>query len=280
MSPTRRSDTGRVYDQIFLYGTYIVGGVADRGPLVWPASGSAVVGAGGRGGGVRRVGNCAVSAEMNGEAALGGAMKKQVLALGVAATVSHVRCCCPCGVCGTRRCGGGWGDGGGEEASISTGAIVGITLGVLAAAGLGGAVAVQQEWLKLPDPLNAQVLGGMASLSSALSIPGPAPKPAEKPAVGSCPPAAFNAAVPEWPAGFGTSVSYCDGRWAVAGAKGTDWILFFKHLNGKWAKISSDGTTRRGMTRACYNGIKLREQGAAEAFMREVPVCTPGEIGR
>ena len=61
--------TGRVYDQIFLYGTYIVGGVADRGPLVWPASGSAVVGAGGRGGGVRRVGNCAVSAEMNGEAA-------------------------------------------------------------------------------------------------------------------------------------------------------------------------------------------------------------------
>ena len=174
----------------------------------------------------------------------------------------------------------GLGRWGREEASISTGAIVGITLGVLAAAGLGGAVAVQQEWLKLPDPLNAQVLGGMASLSSALSIPGPAPKPAEKPAVGSCPPAAFNAAVPEWPAGFGTSVSYCDGRWAVAGAKGTDWILFFKHLNGKWAKISSDGTTRRGMTRACYNGIKLREQGAAEAFMREVPVCTPGEIGR
>lgn len=175
---------------------------------------------------------------------------------------------------------GGGGDEAGEGSSISTDAIVGITLGVLAAAGLGGAFAVQQGWLKLPEPLNAQVLGGMAALSSVLSIPEAAPKPAEKPAAGSCAPAAFDAVVPEWLAGFGTSVSYCDGKWAVAGAKGTDWILFFKHSNGKWAKIPSDGTTRRGMTRACYNGIKLREQGAPEAFMREVPVCTPGEIGK
>lgn len=64
------------------------------------------------------------------------------------------------------------------------------------------------------------------------------------------------------------------------GAKGTDWILFFKHSNGKWGKIPADGTMRRGMTRACHNGIKLREQGAPEAFMREVPVCTPAQIGK
>lgn len=207
-------------------------------------------------------------------------MKKQVLALGVAATVSVSAVVAPVGYAEPAVVEGVGGDEAGEGSSISTGAIVGITLGVLAAAGLGGAVAVQQGWLKLPEPLNAQVLGGMAALSSAPSIPGLVPKPAGKPAAGSCAPAAFEAVVPEWPAGFGTSVSYCDGKWAVAGAKGTDWILFFKHSNGKWAKIPSDGTTRRGMTRACYNGIKLREQGAPEAFMREVPVCTPGEIGR
>lgn len=152
---------------------------------------------------------------------------------------------------------------------------MGITLGVLAAVGVGGVFAVQQGWLQLPEQL-----GGLAAHLPALPGPGGAPKPAPKPAKGSCSPAAFDAVIPEWPAGFGTAVSYCDGTWAVAGAKGTDWILFFQHSNGKWGRIPADGTTRRGMTRACYNGIKLREQGAPEAFMREVPVCTPGEIGK
>lgn len=167
-------------------------------------------------------------------------------------------------------------DGG---SSLSAGAIVGISLGVLAAAGLGGVVAVQQGWLDLPEPLNAQVLGGLAAIASALSVPALAPKQEKKVAKGACSPSAFEAVVPEWPAGLGTAVRFCDGKWAVAGTKGTDWILFFKNTNGKWARIQADGTTRRGMTQACYNGIKLREQGAPEAFMREVPVCTPAEIG-
>lgn len=44
----------------------------------------------------------------------------------------------------------------GEEGpSLTTGAVVGISLSVLAAAGIGGAVALQQGWLTMPEPLNA-----------------------------------------------------------------------------------------------------------------------------
>lgn len=66
--------------------------------------------------------------------------------------------------------------------------------------------------------------------------------------------------------------------WAIAGAKGKDWILFFKNTNGK--RIQADGAARRGMRRACYDGIELREQGALEAFMSLVPSWTPAEIGK
>lgn len=220
-------------------------------------------------------------------------MKKPMLALGVAAAVSTSAVVAPAAFAEPADSAeqvavqedqsssgeGSSGSTGDEGSSLSAGAIVGISLGVLAAVGIGGVVGVQQGWLELPEPLNAQVLGGLAAIASALSVPALAPKQEKKVAKGSCSPSAFDAVVPEWPAGFGTTVRFCDGKWAVAGAKGTDWILFFKNTNGKWARIQSDGTTRRGMTQACYNGIKLREQGAPEAFMREVPVCTPAEIG-
>lgn len=220
-------------------------------------------------------------------------MKKPMLALGVAAAVSTSAVVAPAALAepadsaeqvAVQEDQGSSGEGssgssGDEGSSLSAGAIVGISLGVLAAVGIGGVVGVQQGWLELPEPLNAQVLGGLAAIASALSVPALAPKQEKKVAKGSCSPSVFDAVVPEWPAGFGTTVRFCDGKWAVAGAKGTDWILFFKNTNGKWARIQSDGTTRRGMTQACYNGIKLREQGAPEAFMREVPVCTPAEIG-
>lgn len=77
-------------------------------------------------------------------------------------------------------------------------------------------------------------------------------------------------------------MNFCDGKWAVAGAEGTDWIVFFKNTDGKWAKIPADDTKwtgRTGMMQGCYNSIKLRDEGALEAFMREGPVCTPAEIG-
>lgn len=63
------------------------------------------------------------------------------------------------------------------------------------------------------------------------------------------------------PAALGTSASYCAGTWAIAGAQGT-------------------GTTRGPVQRSCYNGIKLREQGAPEEFIRKAPICTPAEIGK
>lgn len=67
---------------------------------------------------------------------------------------------------------------------------------MLAAAGFGGVFAVQQGWLQLPE------LGGLAALLPGLPGPGGAPKPAPKPAKGSCSPAAFDAVIPEWPAGY------------------------------------------------------------------------------
>ena len=220
-------------------------------------------------------------------------MKKPMLALGVAAAISTSAVVAPAAFAepagsdaqaAVQEDQGSSGEGssgssGDEGSSLSAGAIVGISLGVLAAVGIGGAVAVQQGWLQLPEPLNGQVLGGLATIASTLSVPALGPKQEKKVAKESCSPSAFDAVVPEWPAGFGTAVSYCDGKWAVAGAKGTDWILFFKNSNGKWARIKPAGTKWTGMAQACYNGIKLREQGAPEAFMREVPVCTPAEIG-
>lgn len=137
---------------------------------------------------------------------------------------------------------------------------MGITLGVLTATGFGGVVAVQQGWLQLPEPLNAQVLGGLTTIASVLSgLALAANREKQLEAKGSCQPGAFDAVVPDWPAGSGTSVEFCDGKWAIAGAKGTGWILSFKNTNRKWAPIRSDGTTRRGMTQVCYNGIKLRK---------------------
>ena len=78
----------------------------------------------------------------------------------------------------------------------------------------------------------------------------------------------------------GTTVLFCDGKWAIAGANQTDWILYFKNSNGKWAVIPTAGTKQGGMQRGCYNGITLREQGAPEEFIRQAPICTPAEIGK
>ena len=73
--------------------------------------------------------------------------------------------------------------------------------------------------------------------------------------------------------------AHCDGKWAVTGANQTDWILYFKNSNGKWAVISTAGTKQTGMQRGCYNGLALRELGAPEEFMRQAPICMPAKIG-
>ena len=75
-------------------------------------------------------------------------------------------------------------------------------------------------------------------------------------------------------------MDFCDGQWAVAGAKGTDWIMYFRYVGDRWTVVPSSGTKQSGMKRACYNGITLREQGAPEEFVRRAPICTPAEIGK
>lgn len=157
------------------------------------------------------------------------------------------------------------GAGGGDMSPVLIAAIV---LGVLGAAGAGGFAAVQQGWVKLPPDL--------ARTARQWGLPVPAPAPTR----GSCSPQAFDAVVPTWPKPWGTTVSYCDGKWAIAGANGTDWIVYFKNTNGKWGRIPADGQKATGMHQECFNGIKLRQQGAPEAFLRKVPICTPAEIGK
>lgn len=199
-------------------------------------------------------------------------MKKPVLAMGVAATLAAGSMVAPPGmsVVGAAEVGAGGVDKRGLEGSssegdgLSPGAIVAIVLGVLAAVSAAGVAALQQGLIELPNMPK-----------------GPAPQAsAGAPKRGSCDAGAFDRLVPGWPAGFGTQVDFCDGQWAVAGAKGTDWIMYFRYVGDRWTVVPSSGTKQSGMKRACYNGITLREQGAPEEFVRRAPICTPAEIGK
>ena len=211
-------------------------------------------------------------------------MKKPMLALGVAAAVTTSAVLAPATFAedgaNTTDTGSSADSGEAEGSSLSTGAIIGITLGVLAAVGAGGYFAVQQGLLELPEGLDPAAAAGLSSLVPALAIPGLTKKDNGAAAGGSCAPQAFDAVVPEWPHFTGTNVMFCDGKWAIAGANQTDWILYFKNSNGKWAVIPTAGTKQTGMQRGCYNGLTLREQGAPEEFISQVPICTPAEIGK
>lgn len=216
-------------------------------------------------------------------------MKKPMLALGVAVAVTTSAVVAPVafaeegGAAAQSESSSASSETGeAEGSSLSTGAIVGITLGVLAAVGVGGVFAVQQGWVQLPEFVDPAAAAGLAALVPAIAIPGVARKEPQggASAKGSCAPQAFDAVVPEWPHFTGTNVMYCDGKWAIAGANQTDWILYFKSANGKWAVIPTAGTKQTGMTRGCYNGLTLREQGAPEEFIRQAPICTPAEIGK
>lgn len=211
-------------------------------------------------------------------------MKKPMLALGVAAAVTTSAVIAPATFAeegaNTTDTGSSADSGEAEGSSLSTGAIIGITLGVLAAVGAGGYFAVQQGLLELPEGLDPAAAAGLSSLVPALAIPGLTKNDKGAAAGGSCAPQAFDAVVPEWPHFTGTNVMFCDGKWAIAGANQTDWILYFKNSNGKWAVIPTAGTKQNGMARGCYNGITLREQGAPEEFIRQAPICTPAEIGK
>lgn len=171
-------------------------------------------------------------------------------------------------------------------------AILVALLGVIGAS----AAAVQQGLVPLPkfsvpqvaaSPVDVRALARQFGVViPEISLPNFAPgqaRPAPAPAgqkQGSCEPAAFDAVVPGWPNFTGTTVGYCDGEWAVAGANQTDWIIYFHFIGDKWEPIKPVGTESEGMQQGCYNAITLRDQGAPEEFVAQMPICTPAEIGR
>lgn len=161
----------------------------------------------------------------------------------------------------------------GEE--LSPAAIAGITLGVLAAVGAGAAFAVSQGLIPNVDPA---VVAGLTGLSS--TVPGLAALGFGGASKNRCSPQAFDAAMPGWPGVTGTGVLYCEGQWAVAGQKQSDWIVPFERKGDRWVALKPDGTTQRGMITACYNGNALRGRGAPQQFVDKIRVCAPDEIGR
>lgn len=161
----------------------------------------------------------------------------------------------------------------GEE--LSPAAIAGITLGVLAAVGAGAAFAVSQGLIPNVDPA---VVAGLTGLSS--TVPGLAALGFGGASKNRCSPQAFDAAMPGWPGVTGTGVLYCEGQWAVAGQKQSDWIVPFERKGDRWVALKPDGTTQRGMITACYNGNALRGRGAPQPFLDKIRICAPDEIGR
>ncbi|WP_066526762.1 hypothetical protein [Corynebacterium bouchesdurhonense] len=154
--------------------------------------------------------------------------------------------------------------------SLSPAGVAGVVLGVLALAGAGAGVAVQRGLIQLPAlPQLPGIDAQAVAKRFGVHVPGqPAPAPAQR---GACSPATFDALVPGWPNFTGTTVTYCDGQWATAGANQTDWSESFRHHNGGWSRIQPAGQTRTGVK--CYDGAALRQQGAPQAFLNSLVVC-------
>lgn len=206
-------------------------------------------------------------------------MKKPLLATAVAATLATATVTAPAALADD---GGGVSSGqessspssSSDSGSLSPGAIAGITIGVIAAVGAGGYLALQQGLVTLPP----QAAGFLRQIGLPAGPQAPA-KPAPSGKRGSCAASEFDRLVPGWPHFTGTVVNYCDGKWAVASANRTDWMVRFHFDGNRWTVLPRDGVKQTGMAQSCFNGIKLRNQGAPEAFIRQVPICTPAEIG-
>ncbi|MBL7286381.1 hypothetical protein FPH17_11815 [Corynebacterium godavarianum] len=193
-------------------------------------------------------------------------MKNTLLSLGVASAVA-VTAVCPAYAAEPAQ----------ESSSLSPGAIAGISLGVLALVGAGSYFAVSQGLIDVPGLEIPEVpgLGELAALAGAAGIAIPAlgagaAKGGDAKAA-SCQPGAFDQLVPGWPNHTGTSVDYCDGKWAVAGANQTDWIVAFRADGEQWHVVEPDGKTETGFK--CYNTGRLREQGAPQEFTDKLLTC-------
>lgn len=193
-------------------------------------------------------------------------MKNTLLSLGVASAVA-VTAVCPAYAAEPAQ----------ESSSLSPGAIAGISLGVLALVGAGSYFAVSQGLIDVPGLEIPEVpgLGELAALAGAAGIAIPAlgagaAKGGDAKAA-SCQPGAFDQLVPGWPNHTGTNVDYCDGKWAVAGANQTDWIVAFRADGEQWHVVEPDGKTQTGFK--CYNTGRLREQGAPQEFTDKLLTC-------
>lgn len=202
-------------------------------------------------------------------------MKKPVLALATAAAVAATPITAPSAALAADAGTASGADAGSASpaaggSSLGPAGIVGVVLGVLALAGAGAGVAVQRGLIQLPAlPQLPGVDVQAAAKRFGVHVPGqPAPAPAQR---GACSPSTFDALVPGWPNFTGTTVTYCDGQWATAGANQTDWSESFRHHNGGWSRIQPAGQTRTGFK--CYDGAALRQQGAPQAFLNSLVVC-------
>lgn len=152
-----------------------------------------------------------------------------------------------------------------DESSSEGSTVAFITL--IAALGGGAFWAVQQGLI--PNPLPGVLPGA----------PQPTPAPAPAPPRGACSTRVFNDALWEWRDSPRTRVEYCDGRFAWVVQNQTDWRVAFEFDGERWGVSWPAGTTRTGMMQGCYNGIELRNKGAAEDFISRLPICAPDEIG-
>ncbi|CAM4399964.1 MULTISPECIES: hypothetical protein [Corynebacterium] len=193
-------------------------------------------------------------------------MKNTLLSLGVASAVA-VTAVCPAHAAEPAQ----------ESSSLSPGAIAGISLGVLALVGAGSYFAVSQGLIDVPGLEVPEVpgLGELAALAGAAGIAIPAlgagAAKGGNAKAASCQPGAFDQLVPGWPNHTGTNVDYCDGKWAVAGANQTDWIVAFRADGEQWHVVEPDGKTETGFK--CYNTGRLREQGAPQEFTDKLLTC-------
>lgn len=193
-------------------------------------------------------------------------MKNTLLSLGVASAVAATTVC-PAYAAEPAQ----------ESSSLSPGAIAGISLGVLALVGAGSYFAVSQGLIDVPGLEIPEVpgLGELAALAGAAGIAIPAlgagASKGGNAKAASCQPGAFDQLVPGWPNHTGTNVDYCDGKWAVAGANQTDWIVAFRADGEQWHVVEPDGKTETGFK--CYNTGRLREQGAPQEFTDKLLTC-------
>lgn len=203
-------------------------------------------------------------------------MKKPVLTFAVAAAVATSPVVAPAPAFAADAGAGSRADAGSASpstggSSLSPAGVAGVVLGVLALAGAGAGVAVQRGLLQLPalPPLPGV---DMQAVAKRFGVHVPAqPAAAPAPRGGSCSPSTFDALVSGWPNFTGTTVTYCDGQWATAGANQTDWSESFRHHNGGWSRIQPAGQTRTGFR--CYDGAALLQQGAPQAFLNSLVVC-------